>query len=404
MARTTTLHVLNWAPELELELEQRIARGYEERHPGVRVVVESVVNNFGEKLAAAIASGSPPDVFLLDVPDIPAFVERGLVLDLAPYLSRVAYDRRDVYPAVLDVFTRGERVFAFPKDFTPMVVYFNRRVFDAAGVTAPGDAGWTWEAFRHAARAVTRDTDGDGRTDVFAVDFPRDLYAWVSWVWSAGGDILSPDGTKAAGYMDGPLAVETYRFLTDLALTDGVMPPVQYTLGGDVSRTGRFFSGRQAMLVSGHWSLPLLLKYAARGDLDLGVAPIPHREGATPTTAIYVSGWAVPANVKHRRQAVELAAWLSGVEAQQMRAATRLGISALRSVAEAHARDDATGIESAFLRQVERGRMPWGAVVMDFHRVERLSFDIMDRRLIEGTDVQISAREVARAVDDGWPR
>jgi ABC-type glycerol-3-phosphate transport system substrate-binding protein len=174
---------------------------------------------------------------------------------------------------------------------------------------------------------------------------------------------------------------------------------VQYTLGGDQSRTGRFFAGRQAMMMSGHWSLPLLLKYAARGDLSLGVAPVPHRTGATPQTAIYVSGWAVPANVRHKRLAVELAAWLAGPEAQRMRADTRLGISALRAIAEERADRDATGIERAFLAQVERGRMPWGAVVMDFHRIERMSFDIMDRRLLKGEDVQRAATAVAEALD-----
>ena len=402
--RRVTLRVLNWAPELELALEQRIARGFEATHPDVTVIVESVANNFGEKLAASIASGTPPDVFLLDVPDIPAFVERGLVLDLAPYLARVGYDRDAVFPQVLDVFARGQRLFALPKDFTPMVIYYNRRVFEAAGVDPPTGRPWTWDEFLATARAVSRDLDGDGVRDVIAIDFPRDLYQWISWVWSAGGDILGPGGSGARGYLDGPATVATFRFLTDLALVHGVTPPVQYTLGGDVARSGRFFSGRQAMMQSGHWSLPVLLKYAARGDLSLGVAPVPHRAGAAPTTALYVSGWAVPANVAHKRLAVELAAWMAGDEAQRMRSDTRLGIPALRALAEEQALRDRTGVERAFLEQVANGRMPWGAVVMDFHRIERLSFDIMDRRLLRGDEVQVAASEVAAAIDQVMAR
>jgi multiple sugar transport system substrate-binding protein len=399
-----TLRVLNWAPELELELEQRIAHGFEATHPNVRVIVESVVSNFGEKLAAAIASGTPPDVFLLDVPDIPAFVERGLVLDLAPYLPRVGYDRDAVFAQVLDVFSRGQRLFALPKDFTPMVLYYNRRVFEQSGVAPPTGRPWTWDEFLATARAVTRDLDGDGVADVVAIDFPRDLYKWIAWVWSGGGDILSPDGGRTRGYLDGQATVDTFRYLTDLALVHRVTPPVQYTAGGDVARTGRFFAGRQAMMMSGHWSLPVLLKYAERGDLALGVAPVPHRAGSTPSTAIYVSGWAVPANVAHKRLAVELAAWMAGVEAQRMRSETRLGIPALRALAQAQADRDATGVERAFLDQVPRGRMPWGAVVMDFHRIERMSFDIMDRRLLRGDDLQSSATEIAAGIDRAMAR
>lgn len=398
-AYRVTLRVLNWAPDLELELEQRIARGFAATHPNVDVIVESVANNFGEKLAASIASGTPPDVFLLDVPDIPAFVDRGLVLDLSPYLSRVGYDRAAVFPKVLDVFTRGQHLYALPKDFTPMVIYYNRRVFESAGLAPPPDDGWTWDAFLAACRRITRDVDGDGITDVFAIDFPRDLYKWVSWIWSAGGDILSPDGSRARGYLDGPASVETFRFLADLALTHKVTPPVQYTVGGDVARTGRFFAGRQAMMLSGHWSLPVMLKYAARGDLSLGVAPIPHRAGATPTTAIYVSGWAVPANARYKRLSVELAAWMAGETAQRMRSSSRLGIPALRALADEQAATDPTGVERAFLAQVVHGRMPWGAVVMDFHRIERLSFDIMDRALLRGEPVQSAATDIAAEID-----
>lgn len=397
-SRPITLRVLNWAPELELELEQRIAREFEAAHPHVSVLVESVVTNYGEKLAVAIASGTPPDVFLLDVPDIPAFVERGLVLDLSPYLSRVGYARADVFPEVLDVFARGPRLYALPKDFSPMVLYVNRRVFTEAGVPPP-EGDWTWDEFLAAALAVSRDRDGDGTRDVVAIDVPRELYRWVSWVWSAGGDILSPDGSRASGFLDGPAAVETFRFLTDLALRHRVTPPVQYAPGGDVSRTSRFYTGRQAMMLSGHWTMPLLIEYARSGALDLGIAPIPHRAGVEPATAIYVSGWAVPGNVRHKRLAVELAAWLAGERAQRLRAATRLGIPALRRIAEEVAAADATGVERAFLQQVARGRMPWGAAVMDFHRVERLSLDIMDRRLLRGDDLAEAARSIAVQLD-----
>lgn len=398
-AHRVTLRVLNWAPDLELELEQRIAQGFVATHPNVDVIVESVANNFGEKLAASIASGTPPDVFLLDVPDIPAFVDRGLVLDLSPYLSRVGYDRSAVFPQVLDVFTRGQHLYALPKDFTPMVIYYNRRVFESAGIAPPPDDGWTWDEFLAACRDITRDVDGDGTTDVFAIDFPRDLYKWVSWIWSAGGDILSPDGSRARGYLDGRASVETFRFLADLALTHKVTPPVQYTVGGDAARTGRFFAGRQAMMLSGHWSLPVMLKYAARGDLALGVAPIPHRPGATPATAIYVSGWAVPTNARYKRLSVELAVWMAGDTAQRMRSSSRLGIPALRALAEEQAASDATGVERAFLAQVAHGRMPWGAVVMDFHRIERLSFDILDRALLRGESVQSAATDIAAEID-----
>ncbi|OGU03609.1 MAG: hypothetical protein A2W29_03620 [Gemmatimonadetes bacterium RBG_16_66_8] len=397
-SRTVTLRVMNWATDLELTSEQQIADRFNERHRGVRVIVESVVSNYGEKLITAIASGTPPDVFLLDVPDIPAFVERGLALDLAPYAPRVGYDRAEVFPQVLRVFQRGERLYAFPKGFTPLVIYYNPRLFRDAGVPPPGEQ-WTWTAFLEASRRLTRDTDGDGALDTYAINFPRRLYEWIPWVWSAGGDILDPTGSRTAGYLDSDPTVATFEFLTSLVTTWQVAPPLQFLRAGDPLRQGRFYVGRQAMLVGGHWDLPRLTRYAERGDLEIGVAPIPHREGAEPVTVIYTSGWAVPVNVRHKRLAVELAAYLGGPEAQAIRAGTRLEIPALRAVADRAAAADTTGVERAFLAAVERGRMPWGAVVMDFHEIEELSFDIMDRHLLRGESLHAAARDVAAQID-----
>ena len=376
-----TLRVLNWATDLEVMAEQRIADSFAELRPRVRVIVESIVSNYGEKLATEIASGSPPDVFLLDASDVPIFVERGLVLDLSPYATRVGYEPERVFSEILRAFDRQGRLYAFPKGFTPMVLFYNRTLFDELNVTPPPEGGWTWEEFLETARAVTRDVNGDGDTDTYAIDFPRRLFEWIPWVWSAGGDILDPDGNQAVGYLDSEMTVATFEFLASL-ITEWHTAPVQFLRGGDPMRAGRFYVGDQAMLHGGHWLLPRLLHYNARGDIELGVAPIPHHADASPQNVLYTSGWAVPVNVRHKRLALELAAYLASEEAQRMRAASGLEITAFRDVALELAAADTLGLERVFLDQVTGSRLPWGAIVSDFHEIEELTFDIMDRHLL----------------------
>lgn len=394
-----TLRVLHWAGDYEVVTEQAIADRFAETHPGVRVIVESVVTNYDEKLLTSIASGSPPDVFLLDGPDIPTFLDRGLALDLTPYLARAGYDARRVFPQVLEGFVRRGRVFALPKDFTPMVLYLNLGVFRRLGVAPPLADAWTWTEFLETATRLTRDLDGDGRTDVYAFDFPRNLYQWIAWVWAGGADILSPDGARATGWLDAPATVETFAFLTDLVTEARVTPGVHYLETGDPAREARFATGGQAMLMSGHWTLQLLTSNMAADELQLGIAPVPHREGSPPATVLYASGWAVPANARHRRLSVELAAFLASEEAQRMRASTRLGIPAFEDVAREVAARDTTGVEEAFLAQVAHGRVTWGARVRDFYEVEELTFQIMDRHLLRGEPLEATAAEVAAAVD-----
>ena len=421
-----TLRVALWAGGHELEIEQQVAARYEALRPGTRVLLESAPNGYEERLLTSIAAGHPPDVYLLDSPDIPTFVDRGLAVDFGPYREALGFRADSVFPQVLEAFTRGDAIFALPKDFTPMVIYANRRVLEGAGVgelvPAPGGdaepgaggdvaapagpdagasfSGWTWDDFRRAARAVTADTDGDDRPDVYGFDFPRNLYQWVPFVWSAGGDILGPGGGSASGFMDGPEALAAYAFLTGLA-EEGLTPGAQFVQQGDPAREARFASGGQAFLLSGHWTLPVFRDLVQSGALDLEILPIPHhpsQPGAT--SVIYASGWAVPPNAANLRRAIDLAGFLASPEAQRIRARSGLAISSRRDVAGEIAAADTTGVEDAFIALVGGARVTWGAYVRDFSLVEALAVEIMDRRLLNGEALEASAGDVARRVDE----
>ncbi|MDE2784359.1 MAG: extracellular solute-binding protein [Gemmatimonadota bacterium] len=403
---TTTLRVALWAGGHELEIEQQVAARYEQLRPGTRVLLESAPNGYEERLLTSIAAGHPPDVYLLDSPDIPTFVDRGLALDFAPYREALGFRVDSVFPQVLDAFVRGDAIFALPKDFTPMVLYANRGALARAGVelppAAPGasPAGWTWDDFRRAARAATADTDGDGRSDVFGFDFPRNLYQWVPFVWSAGGDILAPGGTAATGFLDAPPALAAYEFLTGLA-EDGLTPGAQFVQQGDPAREARFASGHQAFLLSGHWTLPVFRDLVTSGALDLAILPIPHHPSQPSATGVlYASGWAVPPNAANPRRAIDLAGFLASPEAQRIRARSALAIPSRIDVAAEIATADSTGLELAFTRLVEGARPTWGAYVRDFSRIEALAVEIMDRRLLTGEPLASSAADIARRVDE----
>ncbi len=395
-----TLRVALWAGGHELEIEQQVAEAYEALRPGTRVLLESAPNGYEERLLTSIAAGRPPDVYLLDSPDIPTFVDRGLAVDFAPYREALGFREDSVFPQVLEAFRRGSSIFALPKDFTPMVLYANREVLAQAGVAPPTPGGWSWIDFERAAREVTSDADGDGRPEVYGFDFPRNLYQWVPFVWSAGGDILAPGGTAATGFMDGPGALAAYRLLTGLA-EDGLTPGAQFVQQGDPAREARFASGGQAFLLSGHWTLPVFRDLIDAGELDLAVLPIPHHPSqAAATSVLYASGWAVPPNAANLRQAIDLAGFLASPEAQRIRARSGLAIPTRVDVAAEIAAADDTGIEEAFIALVQGARMTWGAQVRDFSRIEALAVEIMDRRLLNGEPLERSAADVARRVDE----
>jgi multiple sugar transport system substrate-binding protein len=403
----TTLQVINWAGYQEQRLEAAYIDSFAAARPGVRVTLAAASNQseYRDQILTSIAAGAPPDVFLLDNIDIPAFVRAGVLLDLAPYAGRVGLPPERFAPAVLDIFRAGGGggLWAFPKGYTPMVLAYNRDMFDRAGLPYPRD-GWTWEEFRAAARALTRDSDGDGAADQWGFWLDRRAFMWIASLWSLGGDVLCPDGRRASGCLDAPATVRAMRLLTDLAVRDSVTARffgLRRSLGDQLRN---FYSGRVAMVPAGHFWLPSFRPHVEAGRLRLGFVTLPRLEGVAPVTVIYASGYAVPRNARHKRLSVELAAFMADSLAQVTRARGGLEIPAIASIAERVAAADTAGWEATFVRAAATGRAPWGARIERWREVEAILPDIMDRVILNGEEVEPVLRDVARRIDAALSR
>ncbi len=396
----TTLRVSSWADDLEQRIEQHNLATFEAAHPGIRVVNDAISTQaeYREQVLTSIAAGTPPDVFLLDNIDVPAFADRGLLLDLAPFAARVGLDTAGWEPAVRSIFTRNGHLVAFPKGYSPMVVVYNRRLFREAGI-APPTGDWTWDDFLAAARALTRDTDGDGRVDQWGTVFDRRAFLWIPWLWSGGGDVLCPDGRSASGCLDSPATERALQWYLDWVLADSIVPRVR-TLRRSLGDSFRLFnSGRVAMLTTGHFWVPRFRPYVADGRLDIGFAPIPHAPGIAPTTVVYASGWAVPANEPRRRLAIRLAGALADTAAQEVRVEQGLELSAVRAVAERAAAADTAGWERVFLGAMAGARVPWGARVKGWREVESRLPQALDEVLLTGRPLHAALAAAAADID-----
>lgn len=400
------LRVVFWAGIEEERIERANIAAFLEAHPGVEVKLESIPDNYLEKLITAFAAGKPPDVLLLDSVVIPAFLDGGVLLDLAPYAAADPdFGAELFFPEVWDIARRGEAVYAYPKDFTPLVVYYNKRAFDAAGVPYP-DGGWDWAEFRRLCAELTRDTDGDGRTDRYGTS----IYTWpgynIVWFWQAGSDVLAPEGNRATGYLDSPASIRAMEYFTGLVF-DGYAPDptARESLGGQ-----SFESGLIAMSISGHWRIPSLKRAAAdvaeqraAGDDpgytftldDVGVTALPR--DVVRANVIYESGWAVAKDSPRRELAVELAKYLAGPESQRRRAAMGLAISANRAVAAELAADDPR--EQAFLDEVPYCRAPWGTRIADWAVVEDFLAEGTERVLLGYDSPEEACRRTAELID-----
>ena len=397
----SVLRVMAWAGPAERVIEERILEAFRKRHPGIRIEYESISSNYRERVLTSIVAGTPPDVALLDNGSYGAapFIARDLLVNVAPYIERIGVDTSAYYSEVLEIFKRPDGLYAFPKDFNPIVVYCNLDLFEEVGVPLP-EPDWTWDDYLSIAKRLTRDLDGDGRPESFGTQVRRVFYLWQPWVWAAGGDVLSPDGRRATGYLNSPETERAIRFLTDLVTVHRVVPGVDVQRQEQGTERTMFLTGRIGMVTSGHWWLPTLRRYIDEGRVRVAVLPLPRHPGREPVTVIYAAGWAVPHNTRHKKLAVELAAHLSSPEAQRQRAIYGLAIPSLRSVHEAAAAADRYGLEASFMQAARQGRMSWGSTVEEWAHVEVQLPDIFDRIIFANEPVHQVTTDVARRVDE----
>lgn len=380
----TTLRISNWlhaaVDPAFFRLERELEREFEAAHPGIDMRIEPIpgVGQYAPKLLLAHAARAMPDAGYLDASSGAAFMDNGVAADLTPFIeSDATFDLDDYFPAVVAAFRRGGKQLAIPQDFTPMVLFYNKRLFDAAGVPYPRD-GWTWNEFFETSRQLTREFHAGGADDAprggdvpappafFALHFENVMPFWILWLWSGGGDVLTPDGRRASGALDSPETLAALEFLVDLMFVHRVAPTLQQrgAWGQDL-----FLTGRAAMDVKGHW---MLIDYRAAG-LDVGVVSIPTNTGR-PVTVLYQTGLAVWSRGRQPRLGWEWVKYNTSEHVQVRRTAGGVAVSANRKAAARFADDP---IEAAFLRQIEYGRQPWGVSVERYPIVEELGTQMM---------------------------
>ena len=147
----TVLRISNWGGAGDDSEYDRLVNDFyeqfEREHPGVDVRVEGIPGEYVHKMLLNFVAGTQPDVMVLDASSAAVFIENGLLTDLTPFIERdpeVSLD--DYFLNVVDIDRRGEKLYAIPGDFTPMVVYYNKRLFDRAGVPYP-KPGWNFQDF-----------------------------------------------------------------------------------------------------------------------------------------------------------------------------------------------------------------------------------------------------------------
>lgn len=322
-----------WGDPAELKAYEAVVAAYEAAVPTVDVQINHVpgADDFYARLATTFAAGNPPDVFLINYRRYGQWAAAGALDPLGPRLrqSTVAQEE-DYYPPPLDAFRFNSELMCVPQNISSLVVYYNRALFDAAGVPYP-TPGWTWDQFLTAAKALTRDTNGDGVADQHGLGVENSLIRFTPFIWQAGGELVDDYDRPTRLTIDTPEARAGIQFFIDLNLVHKVVPTEAEVLA--ISDEDRFANGTTAMLLQSRRAVPTLREIQG---FTWDVAPLPVGP-AGPTGILHSDAYCLSAGSQNKEAAWSFIEFANGPQGQPIAAQTGRTVPSLIAVAESPA-------------------------------------------------------------------
>ncbi len=240
----------------ELAVFQKVIESYATYNPNVKVNLIQVPSQGDHlsKLATSFAAGNPPDVFLINYRRYGQFADQNVLEPLGKYLdTSVTLKASDYYTQSLQAFTYQGTLQCIPQNISSLSIYYNKDLFTKYNVPLPKD-GWTWQEMVSAAKALTKDTNGDGKNDIYGFAVDTQLIRLAPFIWSNGGEIVDNYEKPTRLTIDTAAAKEAFQLFVDLNLKEKVTPSqaeFKARAGGD-----RFLDGTLAMWVASRADTP----------------------------------------------------------------------------------------------------------------------------------------------------
>lgn len=268
----------------------RTVKGFEAKNPNIKVKVTNAGTNKDEynALSNAIEAGSgAPDIAQIEYYALPEYVIRGHLENLS---DLGASDFKDFYtPGTWSSVNINDGVYALPMDSGPMAWFYNKDVFDKAGVD-PTQVR-TWDDFYEAAKKIRA-------VDSYITSDSGDAGFFDSMTWLAGATPFetSKDGETVTINLTGDKNVKTFTDFWQKLLDEGLLDTK--TAGWSEDWFKGMVDGTIASLFTGAWMPANLANSAADGAGKWRVTQMPTADGSTTNSENGGSSLAVLASTK----------------------------------------------------------------------------------------------------------
>ena len=315
-----------WGSPTEIKTHQKVADAFMSSHPNIEVVLWGQPwGDYFTKLKTLWAAGDKdgiPDVLFLS--PVVTYAGQGVLEPLDPFIKASGYDTSDYWPSLLQFGKLKGTIYGLPRDIGLEVLYYNKDIFDEAGVDYPTNF-WTWDDLKLASSKLSRITSS-GRVQRYALAMEGGKYQL--FIGQNRGRILDDMVNPTRCTLTEPQAVEAVKFFADLMNNNLAMRPSALSqAGGDA---GVFQSRQAAMIIQNASRISAF--NTAKMNYDVAAIPIPadgQRSGSAGGAA-----WTMSKYSDDKEAAWTFLSWLQSTDGgQAIYTASGEILPALRSTA-----------------------------------------------------------------------
>ncbi|MGJ8670795.1 MAG: extracellular solute-binding protein [Oceanococcus sp.] len=331
-ADATALRLQAVADAVEAKAYRELINAFEQTHPQIQVEFMPVGRHAEHvtRLVTAYAAGKGPDLFLINFRRWGQFLRHDVLQPLGPLLAqREGFNLDDYFAPSLEAFQHQGQLLCMPQNMSSLVVYWNRSLFQRYGV-APPQTDWGWKEFHDAAVALSRDLDGDGKTDIYGLVVDPSIVRLAPFVWQADGAVVDNVNNPQRFHLRDRNSVIGMMFLKRLKNERGAMPELsqQRAQGPDA----RFMHGGAAMTLNSRRFTANLRNVP---DLDWDVAPLPQYKQAA--TVLHADAYCLGKSSAHQAAAVQFVQFATSQQGQALLSASGRIVPVNKAVAHSNA-------------------------------------------------------------------
>ncbi len=291
----------------QLPAEQEIAKRFEQVNPDIKIEIELTPSaQYFVKLDSAAAGGVAPDIFWINMPYFVQYAKNGIMEPLAPYIKESGLKLDDVVASSVKAYQYDGQQMAIPRDVDSIAVWYNKKLFDQAGVSYP-TSDWSWDDLKSKATALKNGLKGAAFPLVMDLSIDgQDSY--MNLLFQNGNHIVPKDGQPTDIANDKSIWV--YQQLQGM-MKDGLMPSAQQM--SEVKTENIFQSNRAAMVYAGSWLAAPFANNPLIND-HIGVVMMPKIERQSGVA--HSLAFAMSAKSAHKQAAWKYIAFMSSEASQ----------------------------------------------------------------------------------------